>query len=475
MLIVSFIMAVLLGCAVGYLFGKRGEKKEREELLAQTEGQLETLRAQLEALRAEGEGVKVQLETAKAQLEATKVQQAKETELLEANHRNLLASEREKWAAQLESLKTGFEAERKALKELNERYQHSEEEMQVRTEQMKKEFQNVANQILENKSAALKETNQEQLGAILSPLKLNLEQLNKSVTDSRVSGAQYKESIETAIKGLMNQTEKIGNDAVNLTKALKANPKVQGDWGEMILERMLEESGLRRDEEYFVQENCVTEEGRNVRPDVIVRFPEERCVIIDSKVSLTAYVNYINAVDEAERKEALTAHLNSVRAHVQELAEKDYSKVVKNSIGYVLMFVPNEGSYIAAVEHDKELLNYAYKRGIIVISPSNLMMALQLAYNLWQSEKQSKNVEEIIRQGNRLYEKFVTFAATFEKMGDKLEDARKQYDTALGTLSKGNGNIVRSLLKMKSLGLSPKREIPEKLLEASDEDLLPLE
>lgn len=379
-------------------------------------------------------------------------------------------------------LKENFEQERKIFIESNETLKsalkRSEEEMREKTEILKKEFRIVANEILETKSTSLKKDNKEQLDAVLTPLKENIEKLGKSVSDTRISGIQQKEAIEYAIKGLMERTEKIGKDAVNLTKALKSNPKVQGDWGEMILERMLEESGLRKDEEYFIQENCVTEDGRNVRPDVVIRFPEKRCVIIDSKVSLTAYINYVNAEDEAERIAALSAHVASVREHINELATKDYSKVVKGSIGYVLMFIPNEGSYIAALEKDKELLNYAYRKRIIIISPSNLMMALQLAYNLWQSEKQSRNVEEIIRRSNLLYEKFVTFVNTFEKLGDRLEDVRKQYDSAFGTLAKGNGNLIVSFMKMKELGLTPKKDISTSMInqtEISDNSSLPSE
>ncbi len=384
----------------------------------------------------------------------------------------LMAAEQENRTHQLNVLKEGFEKERNALKAINEQYKRSEEEMREKTELLKKEFQNLANQILEDKSSALKSTNKEQLEAVLVPLKENIEKLGKSVQDNRITSTQYKESIEHAIKGLLEKTEKIGNDAVNLTKALKANPKIQGDWGEMILERILEESGLRKGEEYYAQENCVTDDGRNVRPDMIVRFPENRSIVIDSKVSLTAYVNYICAESEPEKRQALAAHINSVRDHIKELSEKDYSKVVNDSIGYVLMFIPNEGSYIAAVEQDKELLNFAYKRRIIVISPSNLMMALQLAYNLWQSERQSRNVEEIIRTGSNLYDKFVTFVNTFEKLGDRLDDARKQYDAALGTLAKGRGNLIGGMGKMKQLGLTPKKEISA-VMQSKVEELLP--
>lgn len=450
LLTLSILCALVVGILAGLAYGRNGQKPVQTAL---SEARLEIARQQ-------------------ALAEAQIRQHNKELEMLKSNHASLLNAEQEKAAKQLEAVRNGFETERKALKEISEQYKRSEEEMREKTELLKKEFQNLANQILEDKSAALKSTNKEQLDAVLTPLKENIDKLGKSVQDNCITSTQYKESIEHAIKGLMEKTEKIGNDAVNLTKALKANPKIQGDWGEMILERMLEESGLRKGEEYFIQENCVTEEGRNVRPDVIIRFPEKRSVIIDSKVSLTAYVNYISAESETEKETALSAHLVSVRDHVNELAEKDYSKAVKDSIGYVLMFVPNEGSYIAAIERDKELLNYAYKRRIIVISPSNLMMALQLAYNLWQSEKQSRNVEEIIKRGNLLYEKFVTFVNTFEKLGDRLDDARKQYDSALGSLVKGNGNIVGSLGKMKQLGLTPKKEISATMQNQVEEDMV---
>lgn len=449
LLTLSILCALAIGILVGLLYGRNGQKVMQKAL---SEAQLEVTRQQ-------------------TLLEVQKTQHEKELEMQSRNHALLMNAEQEKTAKQMETMLSGFETERKTFKEMNEQYKRSEEDMRVKTELLKKEFQNLANQILEDKSSSLKTTNKEQLDAVLTPLKENIEKLGKSVLDNRITSTQYKESIEHAIKGLMEKTEKIGNDAVNLTKALKANPKVQGDWGEMILERMLEESGLRKGEEYFIQENHVTEEGKNVRPDVIIRFPEKRSIVIDSKVSLTAYVNYTSAENDLDKEAALSAHLTSVRDHVNELAAKDYSKVVEDSIGYVLMFIPNEGSYISAIERDKDLLSYAYKRRIIVISPSNLMMALQLAYNLWQSEKQSRNVEEIIKRGNLLYEKFVTFVNTFEKIGDRLEDARKQYDSALGTLARGNGNIINSLGKMKQLGLTPKKEISATMQSKVEEEM----
>lgn len=428
----SLLLALICGLAIGLLIGLWMEQRQKKNL------QTELLTARQEAVRQQ------------ALAESARSQAAHDAQML----KDSFATERSSLNQTIATLQT-------ALKQ-------NEEDMRTKSEAMKVEFQNLANSILEAKSEALRTGNKEQLEATLNPLKENIQQLGKAVTDGRVSSAQYKEAMEHAIKGLMEKTDKIGEDAVNLAKALRANPKIQGDWGEMILERMLEESGLRKGEEYFVQENCVTEDGRNVRPDVIVRFPEGRSLIIDSKVSLTAYVDYINATDAMEQNQAWQMHVASMRSHVNELAEKDYSKVVKDSIGYVLMFVPNEGSYIAAVEKDKDLLNYAYKKGIIVISPSNLMMALQLAYNLWQSEKQSRNVEEIIKRGNLLYEKFVTFVSGFEKMGKQLDDTRRQYDLAMGTLVKGKGNIITSLDKMRQLGLTPKKEMPSSIMDRTE-------
>ena len=378
---------------------------------------------------------------------------------------SLAEREQARLQAVAEAMRVQSEQDARLLKQ-------AEEERRQQAEVMKSEFRNLANELLEAKTASLKQANVEQLTAVLTPLKENIELLGKSVVEGRIAGVQQKESVEHAIRNLMEKAERIGEDAVNLTKALKANPKVQGDWGEMILERMLEESGLRRGEEYFIQENCITEDGRNVRPEDINRYPEKRSVSIASKVSFTAYVNYINAVSPDEQAQALSAHLLSMREHINELAGKDYSKVVKDSIGYVLMFVPNEGAYIAALEKDRDLLNYAYKKRIILISPSNLMMALQLAYNLWQSERQTRNVEEIIRRGNLLYEKFVTFVTAFEKLGKQLDDTRRQYDQAFGTLARGNGNIIVSFHKLKELGLTPKKDIPPTVMEKTENDLI---
>ena len=240
---------------------------------------------------------------------------------------------------------------------------------------------------------------------------------------------------------------------------MKGDSKMQGDWGEMVLETILENSGLRKDEEFFIQENTKDENGKNFRPDVIVRFPEGRSVVIDSKVSLTAYTDALAAETDEERERLMKSHAQSVRKHIDELAEKDYSKLVDDAIGFVLMFIPNETSYIAAMKQQPDLSRYAYQKKIIIISPSNLLMALQLAYNLWQYDRQNKNVEKIVKTAADLYDKVATFEDTFTSIGDLLTRLSGTYDKAKKQLYDGTGNVMRRVESLKNLGVTPKKQI----------------
>lgn len=329
---------------------------------------------------------------------------------------------------------------------------------------IQQQFTALASDVLEKKSLNLYSENKKQMDDIIRPLTERLKDLDTAVNETKKESAVNKNSMEILIKDLMSKAQTIGDDAVNLTRALKGNSKIQGDWGEMILEKMLEDSGLKLGEEYYKQENTKTSDGLNVRPDFIVRFPENRCLVIDSKVSLTAYSNYMSAVDDASRATAIKEHLLSMRRHIDELAAVDYSKKVKDTIGYVLMFVPNEASYIVALQNDSNIIQYAYKKQIILISPSNLMMALQMAYNLWQTDKQTKNVEKIVERGNELYNKVAGFIETFSKLDASIDAMRKTYDTAYAQLASGRGNVVRQFEMLKDLGLNPSKSIPEKVL-----------
>lgn len=327
--------------------------------------------------------------------------------------------------------------------------------------ELTEQFKLLASEVLTERSKQLKADNGEQMGHILAPLREQLEGLGKMVRETREADAAGKASLETVMREMMAQTRRIGEDAVNLTHALKGDSKKQGDWGEMILESLLEGSGLERGVHYSVQESIRTAQGELLRPDVIVHFPNARSVIIDAKVSLTDYTRSVEAEDEAARKAALKAHIASVRKHVEELVAKQYDKHVKESIGYVLMFIPNEASYIAAVREDPPLIHDAFRRQILLVSPTNLLMALQLAYNLWQNDKQQKNVDEICKCATKLYEKFSDFHAAFSAVGDKLKAAQESFTTAKKRLNEGKGNYLGHVDKLRALGISPN---PKKLL-----------
>lgn len=321
------------------------------------------------------------------------------------------------------------------------------------------QFSSLANKILQDNSQRLSDNNKESMDGILKPLREQLERLGKAVDDTNTASAERKASLETVIKGMMEKTDCLSKDAANLALALKGDSKKQGDWGEMVLERMLEESGLRKGEEYYVQPTYKTEEGSLVRPDVVIRFPDKRCVIVDSKVSLTAYAQYMDAENEDERFNYLNAHVASVRKHIDELAGKDYASTVEDTISYVLMFMPNEASYMAAVQAAPTLPMDAYKRKIILISPTNLLMALQLAHNLWQKEIQNQNVAAIFDRATKLYEKLVNVQDSFENVGKALASAQSSYESALNQFCSGRGNFAGQVQKLLKMGITPHKQL----------------
>ena len=312
------------------------------------------------------------------------------------------------------------------------------------------------------------------MSELVKPLKEKFEAFEKSVNDSKTQNAVQKEELKRSFEGMLKlfeqqqnqavsslkeQTEKIGNDAANLTNALKGDSKMQGDWGEMILETILESSGLVKGQNYFVQENVKNQEGKNFRPDVVVKFPEGRSVVIDSKVSLTAYADAMAAESQQVCEQRMAAHVQSVAKHIDELAAKKYDELVADAIGYVLLFIPNEAAYSAALKARPQLSQEAYKKHIILISPSNLLMTLQLAYNLWQYDKQTKNIENIVKSAAGLYEKVVLFTESFDKIGSQIQALSSTFDTAKGQLSEGKGNVLGRVEKFKELGINPKKNL----------------
>lgn len=383
-----------------------------------------------------------------------------------------------------------------AENQLQTERKHSEElrveltkQMEADKRLMQEEVRNMTSKLLDESRDRLNSVDKERLDNLLAPLKERLEAFNQNVTNNSKENASNKTEIKTAfeeamkrlhaeqentvkamreeqqrtVKELREQTERIGNDAASLTKALKGDSKMQGDWGEMILEKTLEDCGLIKDQQYFLQENYKDEDGNNFRPDAVIMFPNDEKAVIDSKVSLTAYQVALTVDDEKERNRLLHEHSLSMRRHIDELSAKNYEKLVPGCIGYVLMFVPYESGYSAALKADPGILQYAYRKHIILLSPSNLLMALQLTHTMWQNFRMNKNVEEILRQSNDLYDKFVSFGETFLKLGNGIQRIQQDFDKARNQLSEGKGNIVRRLDGMKSLGITPKKQIPEEL------------
>ena len=371
----------------------------------------------------------------------------------------------------LQQANKNLERERQHAEDMRK---ESDQRWEQKLESLKKDMQNTAARELAAKQEELQRANRTQMDDLLRPIKEQFTDFKRAVNESKTQNEVNKTELQKAFENTMKlfqqqqqqtvdslkqQTERIGENAANLSRALKGESKTQGDWGEMVLETLLENSGLQRDEEFFVQESVKSEDGATFRPDVVVRFPEGRSVVIDSKVSLTAYADAVATDDEHERDRLLAEHAKSVRRHVDELSAKSYDKLVEDAIGFVLMFVPNENSYIAAMKQQPDLSRYAYQKRIIIISPSNLLMALQLAYNLWQYDRQSKNVEKIVKTAADLYDKVAGFTETFTDLEGQLQRLVRNFEQARGQLFDGKGNVLRRIDGLRALGVTPKKRI----------------
>lgn len=443
MAIIYLLLGIIIGASIMFLWMKNRSTQEQKNVSEQ----LAVLRSQLETERKNvDERIAVVKENALQQLET------------ERKHGEQLRNELQKQA----------EAKKRLLQE---------------------EVRNMAARMLDESREKMNTADKERLDALLAPLKERLEAFNQTVTNNSKENTANKTEIKTtfeeamkrlhaeqeltikamredqerAVKELREQTERIGNDAASLTQALKGDSKMQGDWGEMILDKTLEDCGLIQGQQYFLQENYKDKDGNNFRPDAVIVFPNEERAVIDAKVSLTAYQAAIREEDTAERERYLKEHVSSIKKHVDELSAKNYEKLVPGCIGFVLMFVPYESGYSAALKTDPSILQYAYRKHIIILSPSNLLMALQLTHTMWQNFRMTKNVEEILHQSNELFDKFVTFAETFVKLGADIDRLQQDFSRAKGQLNEGKGNIVRRLEGLKILGISPKKQIPESL------------
>lgn len=367
-------------------------------------------------------------------------------------------------------------AEARAVnRSMQEKLDTQKEEIAVLGKKINQEFELIASRILDEKTEKFTRQNKDHLEIILKPLGENIDKFRVKVEEVYEKEARERFSLGKEVQRLMELNQQVSQDAINLTNALKGQSKIQGDWGQMILENILEQSGLEHGREYLVQEYLKdadgqylkNEAGQRMQPDVIVRYPDNRQVIIDAKVSLTAYSRYAEATDSQVQEKALKEHLLSLRRHVDELSAKNYQDFAP-SVDFVMMFVPVEPAYLLALKHEQKLWEYAYGKRILLISPTHLIAALKLIEDLWKREHQNQNAMAIAEQGAKLYEKFVGFVDSLSNVGGHLDKAHKSYEKAFGQLSAGRGNLIGQAEKLRDLGVKAKKTLPPSLLEESE-------
>ncbi len=377
-------------------------------------------------------------------------------------------SEKDKSILDLNNSLSRRDAEYKALLEKLEEQKSEVEKLQAR---FREEFRNLANEILEEKTKKFTEHNKTNLDEILKPLREKISEFQKKVEDSHTEETKQRFSLEKEIRNLATLNQQISKEASNLTEALRSDSKKQGNWGELVLERVLESSGLVKDREYIREFATKNEHGEIYRPDVIVKLPDNKHIIIDSKVSLNAYTDYVNASTPDEKEKFLKLHLVSVRNHVRLLGEKNYQNLeVLDTPDYVLLFLPIESSFSAALQADIELFNFAWDRNVVIVSPTTLLATLRTIASIWKHEKQTQNAIEIARQGGLLYDKFVSFLNDLEKIGSQIDTVRKTYDEAHKKLTSGSGNLVGKVEKLRELGAKSTKELPKRLLNSNAEE-----
>ena len=353
---------------------------------------------------------------------------------------------------------------------LIEKLTHQKTEFEELQKTAHLQFEKIANRLFEEKSSRFVETNKLNIEVLLNPLKEDINKFKVKVEETYDKESKQRFSLEEKVKDLIEQTNKVSAEANNLATALKGKPQKMGSWGETILERILESSGLTKDREYVIQQSMKDEGGNILRPDVMVHLPDKRTIIIDSKVSLVAYDKY-NATENAdEQKMFLVEHLQSIRKHIEQLSSKRYDDLVETSLDFTMMFVPVEPAYLVALQGDPDLWADAYKKRILLISPTNLIACLKLISDLWRREWQNKNAMEIVKRGESLYEKFVGFTKTFEDVGESIKRSQQQYDKALGQLKEGSGNMISQAIKLKNLGLKSEKTVSSNLLSSDFED-----
>ena len=375
-----------------------------------------------------------------------------------ANEKEIIRTEKDTLAIQLTKKETDFD-------NLWERNKEQKQEVNELQEKFTKEFENLANKILEEKTHKFTEQNKENLKNILSPLQEKILSFEKKVDDTHKESLVQHTSLKEQIIYLGQMNVQMSKETLNLTKALKGDSKMQGNWGELILERVLEKSGLEKNREYFVQLSHETSDGNRVFPDVVINLPDNKKMIVDSKVTLTAYERFVNEDDDTLKHMHLKEHVAAVKRHVDQLSSKNYNDLYEiESPDFVLLFIPIESAFAIALTEDNLLYNKAFEKNIIIVTPTTLLATLRTIDSLWTNQKQQENALEIARQAGALYDKFEGFVTDLVKLGKKMEEAKTEYQGAMNKLVEGNGNLITSVEKLKKMGAKAKKSLPENIL-----------
>ncbi|MFK5959065.1 MAG: DNA recombination protein RmuC [Lutibacter sp.] len=356
------------------------------------------------------------------------------------------------------------------LNNLEEKLSENKAEVEKLQEKFTKDFEILANRILEEKSTTFTKQNKDNLKVILDPLQQRIKTFEEKVENTQKDSIRMHSALEQQLNNLKASNSEMSKEAINLTKALKGDSKIQGNWGELVLERVLEKSGLEKEREYFVQQSFTNEDGKRVLPDVIIQLPDHKKMIIDSKVTLTAYEQYVSAENESEKQHFLKEHVNSLKRHIEQLSAKKYEDLyTMESPDFVLLFIPIEPAFAIALNIDNQLYNKAFEKNIVIVTPTTLLATLKTIDSMWNNEKQQQNAIEIATQAGRLYDQFVNLTDDLIKVGNQLKTVQGTYDTSMKKLT-GKGNLIKKVENIKKLGVKTSKIINDKLLERASED-----
>ena len=461
-----------------HLMGRLREAEQQGALHEQHCRHLESGRKDLESRH---DAVQAEAETGRRQL----LEQQSRLSRLEGDIGGLerrlveLQRERDSWqekCAGIESVLSGERVKNRELEvTLEEERRTTAEKLRLleqNREALKQEFENLANRIFDQKSERFSEQSKNHLSSLLNPFREQLSDFRKRVDDVYTNDTRDREALRGEIKSLQELNRQITEEASNLTKALRGDKKIQGNWGELILEKVLERSGLRKGVEYDTQGSYRDQDGQLLRPDVVVHLPDERHIIIDSKVSLEAYQAYVGAETDELRDQALRAHVEAVRSHIRSLSEKDYSQLHGlHSPDFVLMFMPIEPAFVAAFQYDEKLFADAFERKIVVVTPTTLLATLRTIENIWRYERQSQNARQIADRAGAVYDKLRVFVEHMERLGQQLHTAQGSFDQAMNTLTRGRGNLVSQANRFVELGVRVRKELPKAVMDQAEVDV----